>query len=334
MAGLLSSRRRFLVHVGGAAAATLTGCASPVRSGRPTLWPDPPPKPSRASDEHVPGVEPLPDEPTPVDTTPVLDLPPRAADAETGSAFLDRTEGLGRSAMDSEILEAILAGNVPAYQRRLVPVTLEAGGRSATLHVTCDYLAVGSDDDFVRMPMTSAAAQRIANRVGATLPTPKLVDEIYRQAPAKLPPSWIDGGPTYGTLADYRTHNDTLERKRRAAGFELGGLLAGHKKDIVLAEVLDDRPNRVAIYGWHKREGVVVQPVSTSHSCRYADYSHGIRLVDQLVMVDGQAQRASDILQDPELAHLLSDEGPLPVIRYSTELPPYEPTGGGRQKAR
>jgi len=275
---------------------------------------------------------PAPTESSPTALEPMLDLPSRSANAESGSEFLDRTEGLGRVAMDREILEAIFTGNVPTYQRQLIPITVETQGRQARLHVTCDYLAIGSDEDFVRMPMTSAAAQRIANRVGATLPTPKLVDEIYRQAPAKLPPSWIDGGPTYGTLADYRQHNETLERRRLDAGYALGRLTAGHKKDIVLADVLGVRPNRVAIYGWHKRVGVVVQPVNTSHFCRYADYSHGVRLVDQLVLVDDQAYRASDVLQDPELAFLLSDEGPLSVTRYETELPEYVPPGSRAKK--
>lgn len=267
---------------------------------------------------------PIEDEPVVAEAyEPTLDLPDRSPDAETGSQFLERTEGLGRSAMDEQISEAILSGNVPAYQRRLVPIVIEAEGMPpATLHVACDYLAVGSDEDFVRMPMTSAAAQRIADRAGGILPTPKLVDEIYRQATVKLPPSWIDGGPTEGTLADYAVHNDRLEERRLRGGHPLGALTAGHKKDIVLCGLIERRPGRVAIYGWHKREGDVVQPLSTAHSCRYADYSHGVRLIHQAMTLGAEEILVEDVLADPDVARLLSYEGALSVLAYSRELPP------------
>lgn len=325
----------------------MIGCAAPGAGSSPrALWPAGDPSITGSLGDSAPSTHPAGAAPAdegvdaeatheaPSDgpTTPVLDLPERPSGAETGSEFLARTEGLGRSAMDEAISEAILAGNVPSYQRRFVPITVEAEGRVATLHVLCDYLAVGSDEDFVRMPMTSAAAQRIANRVGATLPTPKLVDEIYRQAVVKLPPSWIDGGPTEGTLADYKTHHDTLEERRLRGGHPLGVLTAGHKKDIVLCELVAERPGRVAIYGWHKREGSVVQPLSTAHSCRYADYSHGVRLVDQQMRVGSEIVRVSDALADAELAYLLSDDGPLSVMSYPTELPPYE--GPKKKRAR
>ena len=49
-----------------------------------------------------------------------------------------------------------------------------------------DYLAVGSDDDFVRMPMTPQTAQQIADLFGCILPTRKMVDAI--DAAADSPP--------------------------------------------------------------------------------------------------------------------------------------------------
>jgi hypothetical protein len=325
-------RRLLLMGLGAAGAAHLTGCATPGARERPRWAPSPqPPVPVRepaadASSVHPPSppTEPIEEAVAPIEAyEPMLDLPERPSGAETGSAFLERTEGLGRSAMDEQISDAILAGNVPDYQRRLVPIVIEAEGMPrATLHVASDYLAVGSDEDFVRMPMTSAAAQRIADRAGAILPTPKLVDEIYRQATVKLPPSWIDGGPTEGTLADYAVHNDRLEERRRRGGHPLGALTAGHKKDIVLCGLIERRPGRVAIYGWHKREGDVVQPLSTAHSCRYADYSHGARMVHAVMLLDEEERLVAEVLSDPELAWILSDEGPLGVLSYSRELPP------------
>ena len=50
------------------------------------------------------------------------------------------------------------------------------------------------------------------------------------------------------------------------------------------------------------------------HGARYADYSHGIRLVSDIVYVNGVRRSMAEVLADPQLAGLLSDEGPLPRI--------------------
>jgi hypothetical protein len=270
------------------------------------------------------------------DAPPELDLPPRSPGAETGSQFVHRIAGLGRGAIDDEVVRAVRAGNVPDYQRTLVPVTLrDASGREAILHVMSDYLAIGSDADFIRMPMTPAAAQKICDQLDTTLPTPKLVDTIFDQAEARLPPSYIDGGPTDDDITDFIVHQEKLERRRLTAGFGLGKLFAGHKKDIVLTVRLEERDDRVAIYGWHKKDGTPIQPLSCKHSCRYADYSHGVRLVHEHMTIDGQPHRVTDVLADPELSSLLSDEGPLRITTYPRELPPYEgPSKTKKKKAR
>ncbi len=334
------SRRFCLLGLGATGAAHLVGCAERVALPPVTHAPRPPGRSrerARELEATKNAEQDLPPAP-PTDAVrreppaPTLDLPPRPAGAETGTAFLEHSEGLGRGAMDEVIEAAIVAGNVPDHLRKLVPLRLpDDRGRVIVLHVTCDYLAIGSDSDFVRMPMTSAAAQRLCNRLGAILPTPRLVDEIYRQAVVKLPPSWIDGGPTEGTLADYAVHNAKLEARRKRDAHPLGALVAGHKKDVVLCERMAGHPGKVAIYGWHEREGKVVQPLSTRHSCRYADYSHGIRLVDQHMTIDGEVHRVADVLADPDLAPLLSDDGPLTETAYPTVLPEY---GGSSPKPK
>ena len=49
-----------------------------------------------------------------------------------------------------------------------------------------DYLALGSNEDFVQIPMNPLTAQRIADQTGTSLPTKKIVDDVYRQAEVKL----------------------------------------------------------------------------------------------------------------------------------------------------
>ena len=95
------------------------------------------------------------------------------------------------------------------------------------------------------------------------------------------------------------------------AGGRHGVLLAGHKKDLVLANRLSANRGRVAIYGWHRGNGDPIQPLSTVHGEYYADYSHGIRLVSRTAYVDGRPVDLRGLLTDSVYAALLNSDGPL-----------------------
>jgi len=80
----------------------------------------------------------------------------------------------------------------------------------------------------------------------------------------------------------------------------------------VISNALIARPGRVAIYGWQQPGGKNIQPLSTVHENTYADYSHGVRLVDSTMVVDGVERPIAEVLRDPVLCKLVSGEG---VIR-------------------
>ena len=88
------------------------------------------------------------------------------------------------------------------------------------------------------------------------------------------------------------------------------GLIAGIKKDVIISSAVrqDQRPNRVAIYGWHRPDGHPIQPVYAGHVDWYVDYSHSIRLVHRTIYVNNKAMDYRDVLKDPELKQLLSNE--------------------------
>ena len=46
--------------------------------------------------------------------------------------------------------------------------------------------AVGSDEDFFRIPLTPGTAQRVADLTGTSLPTPAIVDAIWEAAEVRL----------------------------------------------------------------------------------------------------------------------------------------------------
>ena len=97
-------------------------------------------------------------------------------------------------------------------------------------------------------------------------------------------------------------------------------LTAGHKKDIVITNRLTWKPKKVAIYGWHYPGGGVVQDLCTVHGDFYADYSHGVRLVHGTMIADGETREVAEVLTDPILSVLLSDEGPLHVVGYPSQV--------------
>lgn len=245
------------------------------------------------------------------------ELPPRPEAAATGSAFIARLAALDPDAREDAILSELRRGNVPAHLRHLVSITLASrddDGRAhrATVQAMPDYLAVGSDADSVRLPMRPSTAQAFCDTFGFALPTRKVVEESWRQAALRLwPQPLVDARESPET---FLRHDRLVEEQLR--GRKRGSLVAGIKKDIVITPRLREQPGRVAIFGWHKPTGEAIQPLSLVHRDSYVDYSHGVRPVLRRLLVDGRERDYLDVLADPRLCSLLSDEGLIPLARY------------------
>jgi hypothetical protein len=254
----------------------------------------------------------------------VLPLPARATNAPSGSAFAKRIADLSLLEREQELYAQVLAGNVPEFLRKLCPVQLTqvVDGRTntATLYATPDYLSIGSNEDYFLMPLSPNLGQRLADALDCSLPTPRMVNAIYAAAELKLAPSPIPPTAAMTTLAVFGDHNATVRTQRLAAAdsHPLGALVAGHKKDVVLSAKLAAAPGKVAIYGWHRTNGVPIQPLYLGHTSSWVDYSQCTRLVQQNMLVNGERRRVSEVLDDPTLCGLLSDEGPIPNPRYPT----------------
>jgi hypothetical protein len=245
-------------------------------------------------------------------TEPLLRLPARPADAIGGSEFARRTSGLSNADRDRAVVAELERGNIPSFLAHLTPVTLPADASrgqavAATIWVTPDYLAIGSDDDFLYVPLTYYSATIVADRFGSVLPTARMVDAIYEQSAHHLKPSPLPAGPLMASNLYLLKHQQRIDEQR--SGLPLGELISGHKKDLVLSNRLRQIPDRVAIYGWHRAPRDPIQPLSTVHGARYVDYSHGVRLVSATVVVDGRPRSIYDALQDSQVAPILSREG-------------------------
>jgi hypothetical protein len=246
---------------------------------------------------------------------PAPGIPARPKEAMGGKAFIEKLKTLAPLAREEAIAQEIARGNVPNFLRQSTKITVKANGKSGKPHtvqfeVLPDYLAVGSDSDFVRLPMTPQSAQWIADAWGYSLPTRKMVDLIHQEAVVKLAPRPMTEARE--ALATFVQHHEIIEGQRQGRG----GLISGIKKDVVVSNRLGEKENRVAIYGWHQLDGKPIQPLTIVHVNWYVDYSHGIRLVRDTVLLDGKPVPLRNVLYAEETQGILGDEGALRFPSY------------------
>jgi hypothetical protein len=235
-------------------------------------------------------------------------IPDRDKSAIGGSEFMLKAQNLSADQREELIFQEIISGNFPDFMKKLTEIktfiTIDGKRIEAKYFVMPDYLMIGNNNDFVRIPMQPKTAQKIADAFGFFLSTPKICDDLYKAAKVKLEPRPLtvarDSFPTFAE------HNAIIENQRQGRK----GLIAGIKKDVVITSALLRNPkaNRVAIYGWHQLDGKPIQPVYTGHVDWYVDYSHGIRLVLQTVWVDGKPMNYRDVLSNDQLSAILCNE--------------------------
>jgi len=244
---------------------------------------------------------------------------PDRTSALTGNEFYHQAFAMKWKERDSFAVKEILAGNVPPFLKKFVPIHVSivdsATGKTikAIYYAAPDYLSIGTDDDWARINITPYAAQKIADSFHCFLPARKMVDDIYKAAKLKLEPvplyAFRDSTPIMWH------HHLIVEGQRKGRK----GLIAGIQKDVVISGKIsrDAKPDRVAIYGWHKPDGNPIQPLYTGHIYWWVDYSQGIRLIYRKIKVGGKWMDYIDVLKDPVLQKLLCDEEYCDFYRYS-----------------
>jgi hypothetical protein len=236
----------------------------------------------------------------------------------TGNEFYHRAFAMKWKERDSFAIKEILDGNIPSFLKKFkrVKVSIVDSSTGKTINaqyfVSPDYVSIGTDDDWARINITPFAAQKIADSFHCFLPTRKMVDDIYKAAKIKLEPV-----PMYALRDSTPTmwhHHLIVEGQRKGRK----GLIAGIQKDVVISGKVsrDPRPDRVAIYGWHKPDGKPIQPLYTGHIYWWVDYSQAIRLVYRKIKIDKKWMDYTAVLSDPVLKEVLCDEEFCDFYRY------------------
>ena len=233
-------------------------------------------------------------------------IPQETKNPIKGSEFYTQVKDSSWQAREELEWKLIADGNTPERSRYFLPIKFiffdSAQGKNVAVKyfVSKDYVSIGTNKDFMRIPMTPILAQKIADHFQCFLPTRKI-------APYPLTEH-------RDSILTFYQHNQLIEIERKGRN----GLIAGIKKDIVISDKINSGPktNKVAIYGWHKLDGKPIQPLYTGHVNWYVDYSHGVRLISKTIYIDEKKYDYTEILKNKSLRRILSDEDTNNFIRY------------------
>lgn len=215
---------------------------------------------------------------------------------------------------DNAIIKAIADDNIPIFLKNRIEVLIADENNKLFYWVSPDVLSIGTNDDFVRVPMGGKTAKKIVDELNCVISTPKMVFDIWQQSEIKAIP--IMGSPPFdnsmGYTSKFVNHNVKIQNELdNLINYRLGKLTSGIKKDIVVCSQLWGTANKnLAIFGWYNTNGIPVQPLNaTSHSIDYQDYSSSLRLVNRYMSLNGQKVDYYDVLNDPKFSYLLTNEG-------------------------
>lgn len=223
-----------------------------------------------------------------------------------------------------QIVEAVQRGHAFV---EWVPLDVSDGETIASVYVAADSIAIGTADDFFRVSLTATTTQIVADLLDAMLPTSKICDLAHERSVVRLEPATRAPSARMMSTEWMREQHAKIEARR--AGRK--GLVSSVGKDWVLTPRLVGREDRSANYGGHTtggqlrgpspRRARVLQSIGLAHNRWHVDYSQTPRLVRRGCLVDYYERNIGDLLRDPVLHKLVSDEGVVLIDRIPTTGP-------------
>jgi hypothetical protein len=142
-------------------------------------------------------------------------IPAAPAAPRTGTELIDEMKRLPASQWQDFMVQKIKEGHIPDFLRDLHTVQMkvkDANGAERTIEyeVMPDYMAIGTDEDYLIVPMSGDMAQQIAVAYGMSPPTALMVDQIAAQGAAldvgytkRDPPDPDKSGSGYAGFSPY-----------------------------------------------------------------------------------------------------------------------------------
>lgn len=226
-------------------------------------------------------------------------------------------------AREEAFLAAIEAGNYDPIVWTPLGVGLESG-HDLLLQVASDALKI----EGIRITVNMTTMQKIVDVLGHAFPTSKTSDLIRKYADIIL------GACTQNPDAKMAYTSRMIEHSKAVDKALAGrsGLPCTVGKDWVLSNQLVGKPDKSANYGWHSPGAQYTSPggfklwqnLGLAHDRWHVDYSQVVRLVSRNCLLNGEPRDLMELLQDPEIAKLLSYEGTLKLVRMPG-VPVYVP---------
>jgi hypothetical protein len=276
---------------------------------------------------------------------------PKRASSLTGEAFIKSIAGYKMRAdwqkREDAMVEQLLAGNIPSWLQQwiTVRVSLNDASPDVKVRVLPDYLCVGTDDNYRHLPLDQQSAQRVADAFTAILPTAKICHAIWRRTPWEraigaitLPTIRKRAGRNFAqdSTEAFDAHSLAIQDEMKRKGITPGQLVAGHKKDVVLAAKGKSMPEKISFHGFYigkypaepcydagnspgpscnREMPTTTHPEGLGH---FSDYSQGVRLVHPQMTIDGAMHLVSDVLKDQKLSTLIAE-----AMIDPPRVPPY-----------
>jgi peptidoglycan hydrolase-like protein with peptidoglycan-binding domain len=232
-----------------------------------------------------------------------------------------------------------------AYQHEWWPLTYKTkDGHTVKVWISRRAFALSNGPSTKLIVNASMrTAQKIADILGGSIPTTRILDEAYKQASkvvmnsVGVPPSqkWQGtGGDDTGSKTG-RMYDQSAYLEKLVAGAQ--GLVVNEGKDWVQTRHYWNPPEGLgptsstgtihnhANFGWyyppsksHSPGGVpVIQSVGGTHAPGFTDYSQLLRFVRNDIEIDGTPWTWAAALADPSVSSYIQDEGgTLPGARH------------------
>lgn len=191
--------------------------------------------------------------------------------------------------------------------RSMKPITVtRPDGAKVTYKVMPDYVMI----EGMRVPMSGATAQRVADHFGLSLPNAAMAKEIYQNADVKVQAKPLSGsgvnidgthysgsdvtskGVGYAPFAI--SYNDKINKDLSERGAKDGEIVSGFAKDIIAPP---KNSNQLGLYGLFDANGKPIQggTGSTPHDTTvHTEYGSFVRLVSPDVTItypDGRQEQ-------------------------------------------
>ncbi len=207
------------------------------------------------------------------------------------------------------VLEQVARRNLPSTWNRWVTVGVRGRrGTRVEFEVSPHGLRVGTDADWVEIPLDGPHSAAAAELLGCQLATEWMIEQTHRQAAAEgtlvhyysaseiaAALGWHDwnnnapDGPAMKGATFFRWRNQLLRRWLRRRSIADDTLVSGYFKAVVPPIDGQTRRGGLEMVGGRDEEGLQIQPLSGGlHRRTYFDYSHNVRLVRDFVRVDGR----------------------------------------------